>query len=294
VRQAELETLKADLRAELEKAQREAERLTAECALIDAGPRQEEILRAKAQVHVAEAEAQLGSEDAKRYANPQGLSSGAWSEAQRDHAVHQSEALQGKLELARAQLQDLEAGARPEEKQKAHAARAAAQAEVARIGQTQASRVAAGEAQLAAATAQLSTAQVALGKTRLLSPVNGSVVWKFLHAGETVDALQRQPVVAVGDGSSLQIRAYVDEADFPRVESGQTAVITADAYPARQFHGRVLRINTCAGEKPFNTGEVRERIDVKVIETILVPTENWPLKLGLRVTVRFDAPPLPR
>jgi len=121
-----------------------------------------------------------------------------------------------------------------------------------------------------------------------ISPINGVVVWKFLHAGEAVDPAHPSPVVAVADLSRLRVRADVDEADYPRIAKGQTVRITADAFNGSSFNGKVVRIADSAGQKRFSTGEARERMDVKVVETVIAIQENSPLKLGLRVTVYFD------
>jgi len=163
-----------------------------------------------------------------------------------------------------------------------------AHAELKQLETTQPLKLASAQAQIKQARAKVQMVEAELSKTRLLSPINGVVVWKFLHAGEAVDPAHPSPVVAVADLSRLRVRADVDEADYPRIAKGQTVRITADAFNGSSFNGKVVRIADSAGQKRFSTGEARERMDVKVVETVIAIQENSPLKLGLRVTVYFD------
>jgi multidrug efflux pump subunit AcrA (membrane-fusion protein) len=48
----------------------------------------------------------------------------------------------------------------------------------------------------------------------------------------------------LSDLSRIFVLASVDESDIGRVQVGQSAIITADAFPGKEFEGRVLRIAT--------------------------------------------------
>lgn len=189
---------------------------------------------------------------------------------------------------AKAYLHELEAGSRVEECDRAKALLAGAEAEFGRQHSTRQLQLDASLAQVSKAKATLDHAEAELKRTRLTSPIAGVVVWKFFHGGEVIDAMQQRPVISVADLSRLRIRASVDEADYPRVVRGQRVKITADAFGETCFHGRVEMVGSAAGEKPFNTGDAREKQDVRVIETLVRLDEPAPLKLGLRVTAFFD------
>lgn len=286
--EAQLKILANDLDAEILRAQREVERLKAESSMMEVGPRREEIDRALAEVHVAEAESRLAGEDAARFASPQGVKSGAWSEAERDRSARLAEAAAARVEVARARHAALANGSRPEEKDRARAMLAGAETELKRMESTRPHRLTSAEAQLAQTKARLEMAEAQLAKTRLYAPIDGTVVLKFMHTGEAVDALRREPVAAIADLSRLRIRADVDEADFPKIAPGQTVKITAEAFDNKYFNGKVERVCNSAGQKRFATGEARERNDVKVVETLIKLDADCPFKLGLRVTTYFE------
>jgi multidrug efflux pump subunit AcrA (membrane-fusion protein) len=61
--------------------------------------------------------------------------------------------------------------------------------------------------------------------------------------GETVAAGLNAPTfVTIVDLARLQVDAYIDEVDIGKVEVGQQAVFTVDAFPAKEFKGRVVAI----------------------------------------------------
>jgi len=286
--EAQVKTLEADLEAEIQQTEREAERCRAELALLKAGARPEEIARAKADVDAAQADSQRAADDFQKYNEASSIQSGAWSVQQRDNARRISEAAAARLKAIRETLGVLVSGARKEELQRCEALLAIADAGSRRAVQSRSSRMDAAKAQVATAQAHVKFAESELQKTFMRAPINGVVVWKYKHGGESVGILPPDPVVAVANASKLRVRADVDEADFGRVSVGQRVYVTADAFPGKKFPGRVTWLSDAAGQKRFSTGEARERMDVKVVETMIQLDEKCPLKLGLRVTAWFN------
>lgn len=138
------------------------------------------------------------------------------------------------------------------------------------------------EAEVASAAAQLREAQAMLEKTYVRSPLNGVVLRKHRLAGESVSDSFDTPIVTVGDSSRMRVRADVDESDVAKVREGQRAYVTADAYGDRRFWGRVVRVGQILGRKNIRTDEPTERVDTKILET-LVELEDAGLPAGLRV-----------
>lgn len=297
VADAQLRIASENFTAEIQRAHCEVDRLKAEMALTEAGPRKEELARAQAEQRVADAESRRVAEDAARLADPAGVKSGAWTEADQSRLKWTAAAAKGRLDAAKANQSLLESGSRQEEKDRARATLAIAEAQLKQFEATQPFKLAAAQAQVKQAKAKLKLAEADLAKTRLHAPIGGVVVWKFLHAGEAVDLMHPTPVVAVADVARLRVRADVDEADYPQIVKGLPARISADAFSGKFFTGKVQRIADSAGQKRFSTGEAKERMDVKVVETVIALEENCPFKLGLRVTVYFDlgnAPAAPK
>lgn len=107
------------------------------------------------------------------------------------------------------------------------------------------------EAQLAQSDAQLQikqalveSARVDLSRCTIKSPIDGIVIDRLAEVGKTVAASLNAPTLftIANDLSKMQINAAVAEADIGSVEVGQDAVFTVDAFPGRQFRGRVSQI----------------------------------------------------
>lgn len=282
--QAQLEILQGTLQAEETKAQREAERLMADLDRLSAGARPEEVDRARAEAKASEVESRRRAEDAKRYADSPTVS----SEQERAMTRGLAEIARAQHDAALAKLKELEAGARKEDLAKAGAAVKYAEAEVQRIRGTKPAQLQAAKDRIDQAQAKIRQVEAEIAKTVLRSPVDGVVVWKYKHAGETVGSLPPETVLTVADTSALRVRADVDEGDFARIKPGCRVRVRADAFGDRDFVGTVASVGAAAGQKRFSTGEARERHDVKVVETIVTFDQTPPFKLGLRVTTFFE------
>jgi multidrug efflux pump subunit AcrA (membrane-fusion protein) len=209
---AELET--AELDAII--AQRRAELKLAEAKLSAfASLSPEEEARARADVKRLEAEVTLAAEDLARQRAllERALVPRAAADAARDRHA----AAEAALEAARRTLEWL------------------------RAGHTEGRRQA--EADVERARAALESAEVDRSFTVLRSPIAGVVASVATQEGETVAAGLNAPTfVTIVDLERLQVNAYVDEVDIGKVTTGQRAVFTVDAFPARDFTGRVAAI----------------------------------------------------
>lgn len=141
------------------------------------------------------------------------------------------------------------------------------------------------EAEVAAARAQLAEARALYEKTLIHAPIAGVILRKHLKAGESVSTQRDTPIVTLADTSTLRVRVDVDETDVGKIRLGQRAYVTADAYGSRKFWGRVVRVGSILGKKNVRTDEPTERVDKKILET-LVELEGAP---GLPVGLRVDA-----
>ena len=138
-------------------------------------------------------------------------------------------------------------------------------------------------ADVALARARVSEARALYDKTRVRSPIDGVVLRRHARIGESVSTQFDSPIVTVADRSSVRVRMDVDEADVARIVVGQQAYITADAYGTRRFPGRVLRVGQILGRKNIRTDEPTERVDQKVLETLIELEDGHELPIGLRV-----------
>ena len=141
------------------------------------------------------------------------------------------------------------------------------------------------EAQLAQANAQLKIAQsnldsakVDLSRCTILSPIDGIVIDRECDIGNTVAASLNAPTLftIANDLSKMQIDASVAEADIGNVADGQDVTFTVDAYPNRQFTGKVTQIRNA----PKTVSNV---VTYDVI--IEVQNQNQRLKPGMTANV---------
>ncbi len=142
------------------------------------------------------------------------------------------------------------------------------------------------EAELQLARAQLQEAQARYEKTFIRSPIDGTVLRKHHRNGESVSnsATAPDPVLTIGDKKVLRVRVDVDETDVSKVQVGQKAYVTADAFGKQKFWGQVVRVGEQLGPKNVRTDEPTERVDQKILETLIeLDSTNTQLPVGLRV-----------
>ncbi len=146
--------------------------------------------------------------------------------------------------------------------------------------------VARAEADISLARARIAESQAMLEKTVIRSPLDGIVLRKHLRTGESVSSATTgaaQSIVTLADISHLRVRADIDEVDVGQIQVGQRAYVTADAYGEKQFWGRVVRVGQVLGKKNIRTNEPVEKVDTKILETLIDLDPGSDLKIGLRV-----------
>ncbi len=85
--------------------------------------------------------------------------------------------------------------------------------------------------------------QAQFNKSKIKSPIAGTVLQLSAQQGETVSAgLSTQTLLIVADLNRLQIDAYVDETDIARVKIGQSVKFSVSAIADKTFDGTVQKI----------------------------------------------------
>ena len=92
--------------------------------------------------------------------------------------------------------------------------------------------------------AQLDAAQVNLGYTDIVSPVNGTVVSRNVTVGQTVAATFQTPTLFLiaTDLTRMQVDTNVSESDIGAIKDGQAARFTVGAFPDLVFRGTVAQV----------------------------------------------------
>lgn len=111
----------------------------------------------------------------------------------------------------------------------------------------------------AVAQAQLRTALFNARHARIEAPADGVVLRKLAEPDELVAA--GQPVLVVGNtGGGWIVRAALTDRDVVRVQEGQAAEVTLDAFPGRRFGARVTEI-AAAADPQTGTYEMKLAVD---------------------------------
>jgi HlyD family secretion protein len=143
------------------------------------------------------------------------------------------------------------------------------------------------ESSLALARSDLTSAELALERTRIRAPADGTVLNVLAKVGETAVPSPDSALVVFGDMSSLRLRAEVEERDAAKVHVGQRVVVKADAFPDKTFDGTVTSISQSLGAPRIATRGPRRPNDVEVVEVMVDLDGHPPLFTGMRVDTFF-------
>jgi HlyD family secretion protein len=145
--------------------------------------------------------------------------------------------------------------------------------------------IAIAQAELALAKAGINDSQAKYEKTIIRSPIDGTVLRIYHHAGESISfsANAADPILTVGDTRVLRVRVDIDETDVNKVRMGQKAYVTADAFGRQRFCGHVMQIGELLGPKMVTSDRPRERLDREFLEVLVELEPGAHLPIGLRV-----------
>ncbi len=100
------------------------------------------------------------------------------------------------------------------------------------------------KANLQSAKTALERAKTNLTYAYIYSPIRGKIISRNVEEGQTVAASLQAPTLFIiaEDLSKMQILASVDESDIGQIKVGQKAEFTVQAYPEKEFKGKVVQI----------------------------------------------------
>jgi HlyD family secretion protein len=249
-----------ELAAALAVASARAEAAAATLDELTEGFRSEEIEQARAALRAAERRRLDATRDLERARNL--YEDGAISEQALDDRETVATVAESEMQGASERLRLLESGTRSE-------------------------RISAQRAALAAAEAEAERVEALLEYARITAPNAGLITIRHREPGEIVSA--GAPVLTLMNPDDRWVRIYVRADRVGQLSIGQTATITADAYPERTYTGRVVFIASEAEFTPRDVQTTEER--VKLVYRIKVQIDGDPsfdLKPGLAADVRLD------
>ncbi len=146
--------------------------------------------------------------------------------------------------------------------------------------QAQAAKLETALAEVRLAEASLKTRKVILGYTRVMAewtegPDERVIGQRYMDAGAIVTA--NTPILSVLDINSVRAVISVPEREYPKIALNDTVIVTTDAFPGRQFRGRVSRI-------PQELGQLTREAEVEVA----VDNQDLALKPGMFVRADIE------
>ncbi|MDY7012838.1 MAG: efflux RND transporter periplasmic adaptor subunit [Cyanobacteriota bacterium] len=216
------------LQAQLTQAQASVAQAEARVAELRAGSRSEEIARAKESIRSAEAgvrqaESDLSLARQRAQRNRMLQAEGAIARDSLDEILTVERNSQAALDQAKARLQEarqqlaqLQAGPRPE---------AIAQA----------------EAQLAHAKGQVQLITAQLNDTRVVAPANGKIAKREAYVGDLTSS--SKTLFEIVQNGRLELQVEVPETQLPQIRPGQSVEIASDADSQLRLTGTVREID---------------------------------------------------
>ena len=120
----------------------------------------------------------------------------------------------------------------------------------------------------------------------LRSYANGILYELYKQTGDLVSS--NQPIALVGSGSMIA-RLLVDEDDLGKIHTGQTVLVTMDAYPDRIFRAKVSKIYPL-----LNKQEQSFRVDAYFIEDVPVKLYGLNIEANIIIKEKEKAMVIPR
>ncbi len=223
----------------------------AQLALLLAGNRQEDIERAREQVHESKATAEAAVADLRRIEAV--FKTGAATRKQMDDAKTQVERTQATLAAGEQNLAKLVKGTRVEEIKLA-------------------------ETQVAQAAAKLASTAKTVADCTVTSTVGGVVTTRIREEGEFVPA--GSPLVTISHMDDVWLAVYVPEAALGGVKLGQPAQVRIDGH--HDFYdGKVTYISPTAEFTPRNVQTPDERAKLVYRVKITLPNKDGIFKPGM-------------
>jgi HlyD family secretion protein len=227
------------------------DRVAAQLAELEAGPRKEEIAAAKADWEAQVANLELARSDLKRAEDL--FAQKTISITERDQAVTHSQWLEKIVAADKSRYDLLLAGTRPEEIEQARA--------------------------------QLAEIETDLREMKIAAPTNCVLEVLNVKIGDVLPP--NQPVATLLLTNHLWVRVFVPEPWLGKIKLGGAANVRVDAFPDKDFPGVIEQINREAEFTPRNVQTVGER--VKQVFGVKVRLENpqGQLRAGMSADVTF-------
>lgn len=286
--EARLLELKNGARPEdIEKARAAANEALANWRLLREGYRQEEIRRAKEMAEKAKVELDWAQRETERFT--QLAEMGAVSQRDAEECHSKQLAARNAYEAALHDYERMKHGPRADEIEAARQryCQARAALELLEHG-TRFERIEQAKAKVKQLLAALSEVEALLSERRIFSPAEAEVSVMDLHAGEVISA--NKSIGTLTRLDNIWTRVYLPERELGRVRVGQEVAVKVDAYPGKEFRGKVVQIPGVAEFTPRNVQTPEERSAQVFGLKVVIDNEERLLRGGMNAEVVLPPP----
>ena len=143
-------------------------------------------------------------------------------------------------------------------------------------------------AQIEQSRLTLSTAKEDLGYTRIVAPMDGTIVAIVTEEGQTVNANQSAPTIAkLAKLDTMTVKSEISEADVMKVEEGQTVYFTTLGNSEKKHYATLRQVepapNSINTESNSNTSSTSSAVYYNALFD--VPNEDGKLRIDMTAQV---------
>ncbi len=143
----------------------------------------------------------------------------------------------------------------------------------------------AAQARLNTANADVKRWDAVIAKSRIVSPISGTVITRAVAPGETVK--EGATLMTIADLGRVRVEAEVDEFDAGRIHRGADGVVTAEGFNGQSWDANIEEIPNSVVPRNLRPEDPGKPVDTRVLLVKLAFQKPTPLKLGQRVQVEI-------
>lgn len=144
------------------------------------------------------------------------------------------------------------------------------------------------QAQKSSAEVNVATARLAVDRTKIVAPIDGTVVAVVVKQGQTVNALQSAPtIVKLAQLDTMLVKVEISEADVVNVKVGQKATFTILGEPAATFDAVVREIEPAPSEIS-DSDTISSDEAIYYIGQLAVDNPDGKLRIGMTAQVSIE------
>lgn len=135
------------------------------------------------------------------------------------------------------------------------------------------------------AIAQLKSMEIQLKRSKIVSPIPGFVLEKFVEVGEFVSP--GTPVAKIAGLDEVYVRIYVPEREIGLIKVGDSVNVKVDSHPGKIFKGVIVFISPKAEFTPKNVQTKDERVKLVYAVKVKIKNEDGIFKPGMPADVEI-------